>query len=51
MTDRHDAMCERCGRELPLDEVAPACECGVDGLCEDCMAQHSIEHEDADALA
>lgn len=33
--------CGICTREISEDEVEPACEeCGLDGCCADCMAEH-----------
>ncbi len=39
MTDEHDekTVCEKCSREISVDEVQMCDECGVDGLGECCI--------------
>ncbi len=39
------AICERCSLEIDFDEVNVCDECGYDGLCGDCYAEHDCEEE------
>lgn len=48
--DEATSICEHCTREFDADEIEPACKaCGVDGLCSDCMAEHTCKTKEADA--
>lgn len=40
--------CDECCKEIDEDEVTNCDDCGLDGICEDCMGGHICESEDDD---
>ena len=37
------AICERCSEEIEVEEVQKCEICGYDGLCPDCLNEHSCD--------
>jgi hypothetical protein len=43
-----ETLCENCSKGVPHSEISACSECGLDGLCPDCIApdQHKCEEFD-----